>query len=378
MGIPPKQPKPTWEVLIEEFKQIHPDKHVTFVQPAKQLYERLNPGGDWKKLRGKEWRRWCEAAYYKRVHELKREKPEGQTALCLSGGGIRSAAFALGVLQGLAERGLLKQFHYLSTVSGGGYVGAWLTAWASRAATAHAQSRMGFAEVECALGGKEAPEPLRRLRGRQAYLTPKTGPGSPDTWAALAHVVRNLLLNWLVFVPLLAALLMVPRVVEAVLLSVPPNKCGSSLENIAYFAGEVVGLYHGHACILSLRHWEFWLDTLAFLLVLLGLGFSMVNRATATGRDAIGDSGFFKWVLVPVVSGAFCLLAATCAWFPGVWCCSRTCFGFGSGSAPSRSRLFASWPCAGWACSVPNKVTRNSSAAGRFSERFPRRPLLAR
>lgn len=31
----------------------------------------------------------------------------GQAALCLSGGGIRSAAFALGILQGLARRNLL-------------------------------------------------------------------------------------------------------------------------------------------------------------------------------------------------------------------------------------------------------------------------------
>lgn len=43
-------------------------------------------------------------------------------ALCLSGG-IRSATFALGVLEGLARFDLLGEFHYLSTVSGGGYIG---------------------------------------------------------------------------------------------------------------------------------------------------------------------------------------------------------------------------------------------------------------
>src|SRR5258707_8161411 len=42
-------------------------------------------------------------------------------ALCLSGGGIRSAAISLGVIQALVDKGLLNQFHYLSTVSGGGY-----------------------------------------------------------------------------------------------------------------------------------------------------------------------------------------------------------------------------------------------------------------
>src|SRR5262245_47439157 len=45
--------------------------------------------------------------------------------LAISGGGIRSATFALGVLQGLAATHMLPRFDYLSTVSGGGYIGAW-------------------------------------------------------------------------------------------------------------------------------------------------------------------------------------------------------------------------------------------------------------
>jgi hypothetical protein len=67
-------------------------------------------------------------------------------ALCLSGGGIRSAAFSFGVIQALAvnprqpsgeratrpEDSLLSRFHYLSTVSGGGYAGGWLSAWLTR------------------------------------------------------------------------------------------------------------------------------------------------------------------------------------------------------------------------------------------------------
>src|SRR5258708_7208968 len=54
------------------------------------------------------------------------------SALCISGGGIRSATFALGALQGLAKLGILENFDYLSTVSGGGYIGSWLTAWKER------------------------------------------------------------------------------------------------------------------------------------------------------------------------------------------------------------------------------------------------------
>src|SRR5262249_29689607 len=54
---------------------------------------------------------------------------EGMDAvgLALSGGGIRSATFCLGVVQVLAKRGLLKYVDFLSTVSGGGYTGSFLT-----------------------------------------------------------------------------------------------------------------------------------------------------------------------------------------------------------------------------------------------------------
>ncbi len=57
---------------------------------------------------------------------------QGSVGLAFSGGGIRSATFNLGFLQGMASLRLLKQFDYLSTVSGGGYIGAWLAAWLRR------------------------------------------------------------------------------------------------------------------------------------------------------------------------------------------------------------------------------------------------------
>ncbi len=56
------------------------------------------------------------------------DKPHA-VGLAVSGGGIRSATFALGVLVALARRGLLPQVDYLSTVSGGGYLGSFLSAF---------------------------------------------------------------------------------------------------------------------------------------------------------------------------------------------------------------------------------------------------------
>jgi hypothetical protein len=64
------------------------------------------------------------------------------SALCLSGGGVRSASFCLGVLEGLSrfnrkgqpseQAGLMHELDYLSTVSGGGYIGSWMMAWTYR------------------------------------------------------------------------------------------------------------------------------------------------------------------------------------------------------------------------------------------------------
>lgn len=47
--------------------------------------------------------------------------------LALSGGGIRSATYCLGVLQAMAHKHVLPNIDYLSTVSGGGYIGSSLT-----------------------------------------------------------------------------------------------------------------------------------------------------------------------------------------------------------------------------------------------------------
>jgi hypothetical protein len=177
------------------------------------------------------WRLLLEDAFpapaVKRVYDLRlsrvaaRAHAGARSALCLSGGGIRSGTFALGVIQSLARRGLLKQFDYLSTVSGGGYIGGWLTAWIHR----HPH---GLDGVVADLGGatrdpklEPEPEPLRHLREYSSFITPKTGVLSADTWTFVIIYLRNLLLNWVVLIPLLASVLMIPRVATAVVLAKP-------------------------------------------------------------------------------------------------------------------------------------------------------------
>jgi hypothetical protein len=131
--------------------------------------------------------------------------------LSLSGGGIRSATFNLGVLQALAQLRLLSRVDYLSTVSGGGYIGSWLMAWIKR---------RGLKDVERALRpewkgqpGNSEPGQIRFLRRFSNYLTPKLGWLGADTWTVIAVYVRNLILNLLVLAAAFAVVLLVPRFV---------------------------------------------------------------------------------------------------------------------------------------------------------------------
>lgn len=130
------------------------------------------------------------------------------TGLALSGGGIRSATFCLGVLQALAARGKLAAFDYLSTVSGGGYIGAWLSAWVHRTNLAEVQAALG----RSILPGEEEPFPLTWLRRYSNYLAPRVGLFSTDSLTLIATWLRNVLLNLLIVVTLLVALMLLPRV----------------------------------------------------------------------------------------------------------------------------------------------------------------------
>ncbi len=138
--------------------------------------------------------------------------------LGLSGGGIRSATFNLGVLQAFARSGLLRRFDYLSTVSGGGYIGSWLSAWIARS---------GLDEVEATLSAERddraavsdgrpktaEPDPIRFLRNYSNYVTPRVGAFTDDTWAVVAIYLRNLLLNLVILIGVLGLILTIPRLI---------------------------------------------------------------------------------------------------------------------------------------------------------------------
>jgi hypothetical protein len=168
-------------------------------------------------------------------------KPSGHWAVALSGGGIRSATFCLGVLQAMARakapntdnpapgigKRLLAQFDYLSTVSGGGYLGSFfgslflpgrlrqqenaqvVTSPEVKAAE-EAYEVLDFeppGRIHTSTDYASAPvgeAPLAWLRENGRYLTPG---GSGDLFYVLGLSLRNLLaVHFVIGIPLLCTL----------------------------------------------------------------------------------------------------------------------------------------------------------------------------
>ncbi|HEY6071979.1 MAG TPA: hypothetical protein VIV15_00965, partial [Anaerolineales bacterium] len=169
---------------------------------------------------------------------------------------------------------MLDKFDYLSTVSGGGYVGSWLTAWTHR----HGMHRV-VDELTQQPQSPLAPEPapVSRLRDYSNYLNPKLGLLSADTWSLVATVFRNLLLNWFVLIPLLASVLLIPRV------GIPFLKMNMSdaLTTLCLVAG----------CV-----------SLVWALGYVGLHRPSINLLK-------GDQGgFLKWCLLPLILSSILLI----------------------------------------------------------------------
>jgi hypothetical protein len=113
-----------------------------------------------------------------------------QVGLALSGGGIRSAIFNLGVLQGLSERGVLPQVDYLSTVSGGGYIGGWYGALVHRLGLLGAKRALNPGTDKPSSGHDPA---FNWLRENGFYLAPK---GVGDEVVLAATALRNWVAIW--------------------------------------------------------------------------------------------------------------------------------------------------------------------------------------
>jgi hypothetical protein len=137
----------------------------------------------------------------KRRKTYKLDDSTHAAGLAISGGGIRSATFALGVLVALSKRNLLPQFDYMSTVSGGGFVGSFLTAFLSGTST---DAGLDKCQHPFNSSAGESSE-LRHIRHKSRYLHTSTWErfflGVAQVYGMAVNILAICLL------PLLAALL---------------------------------------------------------------------------------------------------------------------------------------------------------------------------
>ncbi len=226
--------------------------------------------------------------------------------LAFSGGGIRSATFNLGIIQALCTLGRIGRFDYLSTVSGGGYIGSWLSALIHARAT----TTRTAAELQGALGtgaatrrngvaaeGKHAEDrAIGFLRAYSNYLTPNVGLLSTDTLAGVSAYLRNVILVQTTVIALLVFLLLLPRWLYALFwTSLGPCDC--------------INLTH-----VSVRQFAIG-ATLLWLISVLGIASNMHRKAP---RWARGPNFVWLVVLLPGVIGALLWSHALMA-NSGVW-----------------------------------------------------------
>jgi len=141
---------------------------------------------------------------------LDRKNPS-LVGMALSGGGIRSATFALGVLETLRRLDVLSRLDYLSTVGGGSHIGAWLTANCRRSA----------AWLRPDKGNRRWLESIAHLRRHAKSSSSSLGLFSADGWSNATAWLRNTALTLAAVVLALAMLLVLPRLLFELFIHLP-------------------------------------------------------------------------------------------------------------------------------------------------------------
>lgn len=145
----------------------------------------------------------------RRRHNRQGKGADDLVGLAISGGGIRSATFALGVLQGLAAKGVLKEVDLLSTVSGGGYLGGFLSSYLNDAETPKkSRADVGLAPGQLPFRRTDQCEsrPLRFLRNHSKYLLPR---GFLNRLTMVGQGLYGVLMNLVILWPLLLGAVLV-------------------------------------------------------------------------------------------------------------------------------------------------------------------------
>jgi hypothetical protein len=249
---------------------------------------------------------------------------QGLVGLAFSGGGIRSATFNLGVLQGLAgltKSGLLKYIDYLSTVSGGGYIGGWFVAWVQRAGGRLEEVERGLRpqridQAAPAAGAKprgvaDEPAPIFHLRRFSNYLSPRLGLLSADVWVLGASYLRNFLVCQLVLLPAVVFVLLLSRLLLLLYHSRSPEFVA---QMAAHLPGETAS---------RLGAWEWWLGGAILVLWFLA-AFCAFQGSGRVRPDDGKDNGkadpkrLSSLKLVRRVVGPLLVAAVLFCWVPAI------------------------------------------------------------
>src|SRR5438094_42893 len=244
-------------------------------------------------------------ALYDAIHGLK----EKRAALCISGGGIRSATFGLGILQGLARCGLLDKFHYLSTVSGGGYIGSWLSAWIKNDPDG-IRGVVGELKRRPDSTLNPEPQPVRHLREFSNYLAPRMGLTSVDFWTLITTFIRNMFLNWLVLISWLAAAMMIPRLYLAAI-NLQPDWSGQTTWYLWKLSADKLQS-NWDAFWNSIRQpWDIGLTillTVGFALIAAAMAYAIID-VPSTGNAQLSQRRFLLFRQLPLFLASLLLAA---------------------------------------------------------------------
>lgn len=182
--------------------------------------------------------------------------------LAISGGGIRSATFALGVVQTLARRGILRDVDYLSTVSGGGYLGAFITSILGSSG-----ENVGLEAGQQPFGAMDERESIgvRHLRNHSKYLNEG---GARTLMTVVALGVYGLVMTLMLAAPflLLGALLIVSTLSDGSLATLPSPTFSQVTVHMAMVLAIAVACLPAFQAFASRQircHWEQFCNWLA-------------------------------------------------------------------------------------------------------------------
>ena len=207
----------------------------------------------------------------------------GLTGLSCSGGGIRSAAFCLGVLQGLQSKEIVGQIDYLSTVSGGGYIGTTMTIGMSRDTPSGGQDgTFPFGRID---DQRETPE-VRHLRDNSRYLLQK---GLPSAVSAVVIYLRGIVMNAIVLLPILL-------VAAAFLVVLNPDTKELTINR--FLGLDLTGAFGNSRIPFSLV----LICAIAFLLAVYAVAVSVLPIAPLKNRQ--GPARIAGWIFFIAIMGA--------------------------------------------------------------------------